>query len=144
MTTETHTADAVRVTDSAAEHFAVAKQCFRSFGVLSTIALGIVVAVAATGHTVSSFMWIRGGLLPAIAVLLYRNAVAGARGDRRSYERIRSLSVVLPIAIVGVDLIPGVCPLWYAIMQTIGMIPVVAAAFVTRRPAVRAAFPKNS
>lgn len=48
----------------------------------------------------------------------------------------------MPIAIVGVDLIPGVCPRWYAAMQVVCMLPVVRAAFAVRGSALRAAFPK--
>lgn len=54
-----------------------------------------------------------------------------------------SVAVVMPIAIVGVDLIPGVCPLWYAVAQTVCMLPVVRIAFLTRSSALRAAFPRT-
>lgn len=51
---------------------------------------------------------------------------------------------ILPIAIIGVDLIPGVCPAWYAAMQAIGALPLIAVAFLTRGRQLRSAFPRQS
>lgn len=108
------------------------KQYFKEFAALSTFALGAVIAMASTGHTVNTFMWVRGFLLPAVAILLYVMAAKGA------LDRIRTLTLIMPIAIVGVDLIPGVCPLWYTLAQTVCMLPVIAAAVVSRRVAATA------
>ncbi|MET7447577.1 MULTISPECIES: hypothetical protein [unclassified Streptomyces] len=54
-----------------------------------------------------------------------------------------ALVVIMPIAIIGVDLIPGVCPPWYAVMQVVCMLPVIRVAFVIRGSALRDAFPKS-
>lgn len=105
----------------------------KAYTVLSGIALTGLAAVAAHGQPVNTFMWIRGVLLPIVAVLLYRMATAAGRGNAKALDRLRTLTVVLPIAVVGVDLIPGVCPLWYAALQTVCMVPVVVAAVLLRR-----------
>ncbi|MFI1993377.1 hypothetical protein [Actinoplanes sp. NPDC020271] len=105
------------------------KQYFQEFAALSTFALGAVIAMASTGHTINTFMWVRGLLLPAAAILLY---VLTARGR---LDRVRTLSAILPVAIVGVDLIPGVCPIWYTAAQAVCMLPVIAAAVTVRRAA---------
>jgi hypothetical protein len=42
-----------------------------------------------------------------------------------------------------VDLIPGVCPPWYAVMQVVCMLPIIRVAFITRGSALRVAFPKG-
>ncbi|MEL5961138.1 hypothetical protein AADR41_41380 [Streptomyces sp. CLV115] len=114
---------------------------FKLYGALGATALLAVAAVAAGGHPVNTFMWVRAALLPLTAVLLHRMTVSASRGSRRAFERVRSVCVVMPIAIVGVDLVPGVCPLWYAVVQTVCMLPVVRVAFRTRSPELRAAFP---
>ncbi|MFI8869238.1 hypothetical protein ACIQ64_32220 [Streptomyces sp. NPDC094473] len=54
-----------------------------------------------------------------------------------------ALVVIMPTAIIGVDLIPGVCPPWYAVMQVVCMLPVIRVAFVIRGSALRDAFPKS-
>lgn len=105
------------------------KQYFKEFAALSIFALGGVIAMASTGHTINTFMWVRGFVLPAVAILLYVLTVRG------QLDRVRTLTLIMPIAIIGVDLIPGVCPLWYTIAQSICMLPVIAAAVVLRRSA---------
>ncbi|THA50660.1 hypothetical protein E6R62_25040 [Streptomyces sp. A1136] len=113
------------------------------YGTLTVAALLAVIAVASTGHMVNPFMWVRAILLPLIAVLLHRLTVSASQGSRRAFERLRGISVVFPFAIVGVDLIPGVCPWWYAAMQTLCVLPVVRIALTTRRAPLRAAFAKT-
>ncbi|MEU8431954.1 hypothetical protein AB0F18_03435 [Streptomyces sp. NPDC029216] len=112
------------------------------YGALTAAAFVAVVVVASTGHMVNPFMWIRAILLPFIAVLLHRLTVSASQGSRRAFDRLRGVSVVFPVAIIGVDLIPGVCPWWYAAMQTLCMLPVLRIALTTRGSALRTAFPK--
>ena len=104
---------------------------FKAYAVLSTIALTAVAAMAINGHQINTFMWVRGALLPVAAVLLHRLIVAGSP---QGLDRVRRLTRIMPIAIVGVDLIPGICPLWYAALQAVCMVPVVVAAVIMHRP----------
>lgn len=113
------------------------------YGTLTVAALLAVIAVAGTGHMVNPFMRVRAILLPPIAVLLHRLTVSASQGSRRAFERLRGISIVFPIAIVGVDLIPGVCPWWYAGMQTLCVLPVIRVALTMRGTALRAAFAKT-
>ncbi|MYQ77540.1 MULTISPECIES: hypothetical protein [unclassified Streptomyces] len=112
------------------------------YGALTATALAAVVVVAATGHTVNTFMWVRAVLLPLIAYVLHRITASAEAGSRRSFDRVSTLAVIMPIAIIGVDLIPGVCPPWYAVTQTLCMLPVIRVAFLTRGTALKTAFPK--
>ncbi|MFF3736315.1 hypothetical protein [Streptomyces sp. NPDC002566] len=123
--------------------FDTAKSSIKVYGALSATALFAVIAVSVSGDTANTFMWIRAVLLPVVAVLVYRMTGSASRGSRRAFERVRALTVVMPIAIIGVDLIPGVCPPWYAVMQVVCMLPVIRVAFVTRGPALCAAFPRG-
>ncbi|MFI1676935.1 hypothetical protein [Streptomyces sp. NPDC020607] len=113
------------------------KVCIKGYVALSAVALLAVVAVAGAGHQVNTFMWVRAVLLPVVAVLMHRMTVAASRGSRRAFERVRTLAVVMPIAIIAVDLIPGVCPPWYTVTQTVCMLPVIRVAFLIRGPASR-------
>jgi hypothetical protein len=125
------------------EAFGTAKNSVKVYGALSTVALLAVIAVSSSGHMVNTFMWVRAVLLPVVAVLIYRMTVSASRGSRRAFERVSALAVIMPIAIIGVGLIPGVCPPWYAVMQVVCMLPIIRAAFITRGSALRAAFPKS-
>ncbi|MGW8764416.1 hypothetical protein ACWGN5_18120 [Streptomyces sp. NPDC055815] len=122
--------------------FGTAATSVKVFGALTGLSLLVVAAVAGSGHQVNTFMWVRAVLLPLVAVLVHRLTVSASRGSRRAFERVRGLAVVLPIAIIGVDLIPGVCPPWYAVMQTVCVLPVIRLALLSRGPALRTAFPR--
>ncbi|WP_042429857.1 hypothetical protein [Streptacidiphilus anmyonensis] len=124
------------------EAFRAVLRCLRLYAGLSALGLLAVVAAAVAGHAPNTFMWVRAALLPVVAVLLHRAAVAASGGSRRSFERIRGLAAVMPVAIVGVDLIPGVCPPWYTVVQCACMVPVLRAALLARTPALCAAFPR--
>ncbi|UQI45978.1 hypothetical protein M1P56_17815 [Streptomyces sp. HU2014] len=145
METDTHTTAGTSLPgDSRAqEALGAARNSIRLYGGLGALALLAVVAVAGSGHTVNTFMGVRAVLLPVAAVLLHRLATAASRGSRRAYERVRALTLILPVAIVGVDLIPGICPPWYAVTQAVCMVPVVRAAVLLRGRAPRAAFTKG-
>ncbi|GIJ29162.1 hypothetical protein Vqi01_43240 [Micromonospora qiuiae] len=145
METSAHsTAEAALLnTPRAQRAFDTAKISIKVHGALSAAALLAVIAVSVSGHTVNTFMWVRAVLLPIVAVLIYRMTGSASRGSRRAFERVRALAVIMPIAIIGVDLIPGVCPPWYAVMQVVCMLPIIRVAFMTRGSALRAAFPKG-
>jgi len=145
METNPHTtADAALLNTARAQRaFDTAKSSIKIYGALSAVALLAVIAVSSSGHMVNTFMWVRAVLLPLVAVLIYRLTVSASRGSRRAFERVRALAVIMPIAIIGVDLIPGVCPPWYAVMQVVCMLPIIRVAFITRGSALRAAFPKG-
>ena len=133
------TAASVRFAQPARDAFVLARRAIVVFGVLSVILLATVFLTFIGAGETSTFMWVRAVLLPAVAVVLYGLTVAAQQGSRRAFERVRGVSSILPIAIVGVDLIPGVCPQWYTVMQIVCMLPVVGLLFATSRPAMRAA-----
>ncbi|WP_081594059.1 hypothetical protein [Nocardia brasiliensis] len=113
--------------------FDMVKKCIVIFGVISAVVLATVAAIAAAHGLVNTFMWVRAGLLLLVTPLFYRLAVLASRGGRKSLERLRIVTTILPIAIVVVDLIPGVCPVWYAGMQAVSAVPLIVIAVRTRR-----------
>ncbi|SCF12784.1 hypothetical protein GA0070607_5871 [Micromonospora coriariae] len=143
METDTHdTAETVMIKSPRVQGaFDAAKNNIRVYAALSAVALLGVIVVSVSGHTVNTFMWVRAVLLPVVAVLIYRMTVSGSQGSRRAFERVSGLALIMPIAIIGVDLIPGICPPWYAVTQVVCMLPIVRVAFITRGSALRSAFP---
>jgi hypothetical protein len=123
--------------------FGTAKNSIKIYGAISTVALLTVIAVSSSGHMVNTFMWVRAVLLPAVAVLIYRMTVSSSRGSRRAFDRVSALALIMPIAIIGVDLIPNVCPPWYAAIQAVCMLPIIRVAAITRGSALRSAFPRS-
>jgi hypothetical protein len=113
------------------------------FGVTSAAVLAAVAAAALTGHSTSPFMWVRAVLLAAAAPLLRRYAAKAAAGSYPVFDRIRTLSATVPAAIIGVDAIPGLCPVWYAAVQGLSVLPLAGIAVLTRAAALKAAFPRR-
>ncbi|MDR8407978.1 hypothetical protein MTP10_04425 [Nonomuraea sp. 3-1Str] len=126
------------------EAFTTVKKCVMLFGAVSAITLGVVGVMAFTGHEATSFMWIRGAILLAVTPLIYRMTVRAAEGSYKAFDRVRTLATVMPVAIIGVDLIPGLCPAWYAVLQGLSAPALIGVAFITRGSALSAAFPKKT
>lgn len=122
------------------EAFQRAKGFVVLYGLLGAIVLATVVVRAATGHVVPGFLWGRSCAVFATSVVAFWFLTLAARGARWAYLRIRVISVVMPIAIVGVDLIPGLCPGWFAVMQAVCALAIVPVAFIVNSSRVRAAF----
>ncbi|YCK35414.1 hypothetical protein ACNF49_15410 [Actinomadura sp. ATCC 39365] len=76
-----------------------------------------------------------------MAPLIHRMTGRAAEGSYKAFDRVRTLSTVVPIAIIGVDLIPGLCPAWYAVLQGLSALALAGVAVITRGAALRAAFP---
>lgn len=112
--------------------FGKAKRAIKVYAALSAAALATVIVASSSGHMVNTFMWVRAVLLPVVAVPIYWTAVLASWGSQRAFERLRAVAIVLPIAIVGVDLIPGICPPWYTAMQIVCMLPVLYTALTLR------------
>jgi len=112
------------------------------YGALSVLVLLANGAIAATGHgnEVSAFMWTRSSIIVASAALIYWLAVRASRGLRSAYGRVRILSIILPVAIVAVDMIPGVCPLWFTLAQVVCALALVPVAFIVSGRRLRAMF----
>ncbi|MFG3284521.1 hypothetical protein [Streptomyces sp. NPDC048111] len=117
--------------------------CVTLFGAVSAIVLGTVAVMAATGHQVTAFMWIRAAILLAAAPLLHRMAGRAAQGSYKDFDRLRTLSSIAPVAIIAVDLIPGLCPPWYTVLQGLSAAALIAVAVLARGAALRTAFPKE-
>ncbi|WP_030678607.1 hypothetical protein [Streptomyces rimosus] len=123
--------------------FRTAKMCVGVYGALSAAVLLTVVVLAATGHEVTSFMWGRSAGVLASAAVTYWLTVLAARGARWAYLRVRVISVVMPVVIVAIDLIPGALPAWFIAMQAVCALAIGATAFIVNGSELRAAFPKG-
>ena len=129
---------------SVARDFDLAKKLIVIYLVAGAILLGTLVVIVVAGGKPTVFMWVRATILLALMPLLSMFAVRAERGRTSSLQRLRLLTTVLPVAIIGVDLIPGVCPSWYAAMQAVSALALAPVGFLTRRPEIRAAFSDQS
>ncbi|MGV9777759.1 hypothetical protein [Streptosporangium sp. NPDC003464] len=123
--------------------FGKVRKLVAAYGAFSVAVLVVVVILSVTGREVTSFMWGRAGGMFASAAVTYWLTVRASRGARWAYVRVRVISVIVPIAIIAVDSIPGALPPWFVAMQIAGALTLVPAAFVVNRSQLRAAFPRS-
>lgn len=121
--------------------FGRTKMLVAAYGALSAAVLVTVVVRAFTQQTVTSFMWGRSAGVLASAAVVHWLTVLASRGARWAYLRVRIIAIIMPVAIIGVDLIPGICPAWFAMSQALCALPLAAAAFISNGSGLRAAFP---
>jgi hypothetical protein len=122
------------------EAFNRAKGFVILYGLLGAVVVATVVDRAASHHVVPGFLWGRSCAVFVTSIVAYWLLTRAARGARWAYVRIRIISIVMPLAIVGVDLIPGLCPGWFAAMQAVCALAILPVAFVVNGPTVRAGF----
>ncbi|SFQ73551.1 hypothetical protein [Amycolatopsis rubida] len=120
--------------------FGLVKGLVVAYGAMGAAVFGTIVALAVADGTATSFMWTRSALVPVSAVIVYWLVLLAAKGSARAYQRARFVSIVAPIALVGVDLIPGACPTWFLLLQTACAVLLACAAVPLVR--MRANFPK--
>ncbi|WP_326699143.1 hypothetical protein OG909_18690 [Streptomyces sp. NBC_01754] len=144
METDTHTTAGARrlAHPRTRRSFATAKALVVAYGVLGVAVLATVTVLAATGHTVTSFMWGRSAGVLASAAVTYRLTVLTSRGSRSAHLRVRVISVVTPVAIIAVDVLPGTLPWWFVLVQGVCALAVAAAAFALNGSRPRTAFPR--
>ncbi|MER6144283.1 hypothetical protein ABT174_30290 [Streptomyces sparsogenes] len=122
--------------------FGTVKKLVMAYGAFSVAVLAVVVVRSVMGREVTSFMWGRACGMFASAVVTYWLTVVASRGARWAYIRVRVIAVVVPIAVVAIDSIPGALPLWFVVLQIAGALALAPTAFIVNRPELRAAFPK--
>lgn len=123
------------------EAFSSARKWVWLFLVCNAVALGSVVLVALLAGPPSAFMWVRAVILVAASPFLLWMARRAGESSVSAVARLRTVSTVLPIAVIVIDFIPGVAPVWYGVTQGIGALALVPVAVIawrwTRRSAPR-------
>ncbi|WP_052488934.1 hypothetical protein [Streptomyces sp. 150FB] len=110
------------------------------YGAFSVAVLLVVVILSINGEQVSSFMWGRTGGMFASAAVTYWLLGLAARGSRSAYVRVCVIAVVVPIAVIAIDSIPGALPLWFVVLQVAGAVALIPTAFLVNRSELRAAY----
>ena len=73
----------------------------------SGVVLVVVVILSVMGDAVSGFMWGRSAGMLTSALAAYWLTGLAQGGSRPAYPRVRIISVVVPIAVLALDSIPG-------------------------------------
>ena len=110
------------------------------YGAFSVAVLLVVVILSLNGEKVSSFMWGRTGGMFASAAVTYWLLGLASRGSRSAYVRVCVIAVVVPIAVIVVDSIPGALPLWFVVLQIAGAVALAPTVFLVNRSELRTAY----
>jgi hypothetical protein len=70
-------------------------------------------------------------------------AARAAQGERFSFIRLRITSVIVPVVIAVLIVLPGAFPLWMKVEQALCGLCILAVAILVNRPALRAAFARS-
>jgi low temperature requirement protein LtrA len=122
-----------RPTSARFEDLRTAYKCIWIFAVCNAIALATVITTAALGGTPSVFMWVRAIILVAASPVLLWMARRSGQGSGSIMRRLTLVGTVLPIAVIVIDFIPGVAPMWYGVMQGLGALLLIPVAVIGRR-----------
>ncbi|MEO3873610.1 hypothetical protein ABGB18_32770 [Nonomuraea sp. B12E4] len=90
----------------------------------------------------TDFMWGRAAGLFASAAVTYWMIVLASQGKRWAYLRVRVITILVPVALIAMDLIPGILPPWFVVAQNASALVIGAAAVIVNGARLRAAFPK--
>lgn len=120
-------------TSARLEAFRLAWKCIWIFLVVNAIALATVLLMAVLGTAPSTFMWVRALILVAASPLLLWMARRAGAGDDSLAGRLTLIAIVLPVAVIAIDFIPGVAPMWYGVMQGLGALILIPVAVIGRR-----------
>jgi hypothetical protein len=119
------------------------KELAAGYLALSVLTLATIVARRHDAHAVNSAVWTHGIIVTASAFLTLVFVIRAARGSRRAYLRLRIVSIVMPLAILGIIALPGTFPLWMKIEQAVCGVMLVAIAVLANNPRLRSAFRKG-
>lgn len=126
-------------TSARLEAFRLASKCIWIFLIANAVALATVVLMAILGTAPSTFMWVRALILVAASPALLWMARRAGAGDDSLASRLTLIAVALPVAVIAIDFIPGVAPMWYGVMQGLGALILIPVAVIGRRWSGRSA-----
>jgi hypothetical protein len=105
---------------------------------VALVGLGITLVLRDDPRLVDIAVWVRDGFMAASGVLLYVFAVIASRGSRGALKRLRVVSVVIPLAIVVLIVLPDPFPIWMKVQQGVGAVCIASVALIANLRSVRA------
>jgi hypothetical protein len=105
------------------------------FGI-GLLGLGATVLLRDHPELVNSAVWVRGSVVVATSALMYRFADMAARGSRPALWRLRVASIIVPLAILLLIVLPDPFPFWMKVQQAMCAIVVAGVAVLVNRPAL--------
>jgi hypothetical protein len=113
------------------------------FTAVLVISVATLAAAAAAGGNTN--VWVRGGIVTAIAAILIVLARRAYAGSRAAYVRMRLMTAIAPVAVAVIVALPhDGFPGWMKAEQVLVGLLLAAAAVMLNRFAVRRAYRKSA
>jgi hypothetical protein len=103
---------------------------------LSALGFAAAVLLRDQPQLVNTAVWVRSSIVLVTSVLTYLFAERASRGDRRSLLRLRVVTIVVPLVIVGLIVLPDPFPVWMKVQQGLCGLVLAGAAILAVRPSV--------
>jgi hypothetical protein len=110
---------------------------------LGLVGLGAAVLLRDHPQLVNSAVWIRDTAVVITSGLMYLIAERAARGKRSAFVRLRIASIVVPLAIALLIVLPDPFPVWMKVQQGVCALAVAGVAVLVNRPAVARRFARG-
>ena len=107
--------------------------CYVGLGVLGFAAA---VLLRDQPQLVNTAVWVRSTVVLVTSALTYVFAERASRGDRMSLLRLRAVTIVVPLVIVGLIVLPDPFPAWMKVQQGLCGLVLACAAVLVLRPSV--------
>lgn len=124
---------------------------FRPVKVLLACYLGLAVAgfgAAVMFHgnrqLVNEAVWVRSSVVLITSAAMFLMALMAARGHRPSLLRLRIVSIIVPLVIVVIIVLPDPFPVWMKVQQGLCALVVAGAAVLVNGRDVRAEFARRA
>jgi hypothetical protein len=131
----------VTVTDpDAREKLHIARVLLGGYAGVSVLTLMAIVVFSGDPDIVTDAVWIRGSILAVASLITFAVGVSMARGSRSNYRRVRVIALAQVVAIVVIESVPGVFPVWFKIENGVCGALLVIVVLLTFARTVRSAF----
>jgi hypothetical protein len=107
---------------------------------LAVLGFGAAIVLRDQPRLVNTDVWVHSGVLMVTSSLMYLAATLAARGSRSAFLRLRVASILVPLAIVVLIVLPDPFPVWMKVQNGLCALTVAGVALLANRSAVRAQF----
>jgi phosphatidylserine synthase len=122
------------------EAFTSTKTLIGCYVVLNVATVVAIVLLRNHPDIVTDAVWVRSIIVLATSLLMASFASHAARGNSRSYLRLRLVSAIMVIAIVVIIALPGAFPVWLKIEQGVCGVILLGVVLIVNSKRMRSLF----
>jgi hypothetical protein len=122
------------------EQLHIAQVLLGGYAAVSVLTFLAILVFHGDPDVVTDAVWIRGSILAVASLVTFALGASMAKGSRRNFRRLRVVAVAQAVAIVVIEAVPGIFPIWFKIANGVCGVLLIIVAVLTVGPTLRAAF----